>query len=213
MVDPLSIKNQSETAILADGGKIYASLGTLDPSQLIVRDGKEIAQRALVLNVMINVSYGAPQHVAFDWLEANDLLDALSEFEATVLEAEETPDEDTKMQLRWGLESLWSLAWAGSLFNDLTPLQPVSNDLATRFPSLRTGEPAAGFYRRFSLRTKEELFRKLDLFYRSLWYARDFHLRGVDSTPFNPGILHYRWKALEWALHDGMEWDDIDLGT
>jgi hypothetical protein len=213
MIDPSSVKKQSDAAILAQGGKIYESLGALNPNQLHVRYDKEIAQRALVLNVMINVSYGAPQKVAFDWLGANNLLGALSKRESAILHAKKAPDENTRMELRWDLESLWSLAWIGSLFGDLTPLQPVSDDLASRFPDLRTGEPAAGFYRHFTLRSSEELFRKLDLFYRSLWYARDYHLRGMNSSPFDPGIIHYRWKALEWALHDGMPWDDIDLGS
>jgi hypothetical protein len=211
MTDPLSVKNQSEAAILAKGGKIYNSLGVLDPNQLHVRYDKEIAQRALVLNVLINVSYGAPQKVVSDWLGGNNLLGALSKRESTILHAKKAPDENTRMELRWSLESLWSLAWVGSLLDDLTPLQPVSDDLAGHFPNLRTGEGAAGFYRRYSLRSHEDLFRKLDLFYRSLWYARDYHLRGMNSKPFDPGVIFHRWRALQWALHDGSDWDEIDL--
>ncbi len=211
MIDPLKIKQQSELAIRTIGGKVYKSLGILDPSQLKVRDVKEIAQRALVLNVMVNVSHGAPQQVAFDWLRANDLLDALSKREANVIEAKNAPDYNTKMELRWGLESLWSLAWALNLFDDLTPMNPVSDDLADRFPGLRTGEPADGFYGHFNLRSNEELFERLDLFYRSLWYARDYHLRGRNPKPFNPGITFYRWQALQWATQAGSDWDEVDL--
>ena len=145
MYDPLSVKKQSEAAILADGGKICEWLGIIDPDELTLRDAKEIARRALVLGTLVSVSFGAPQKIALDWLGANDLLGTLSERESTLLRAKEVPDEQTKIELRWNVESLWSIAWIGNLFDGLTPYQSISTELASRLPNLRTNEAATQF--------------------------------------------------------------------
>lgn len=213
MLDPKVVKLESESAILADGGKICDWLPFIDPSEHTLRDGKAIAQRGLILSVLVHVSFGAPQKVALDWLEANNLRSALSRREADILTCEQDLTESARIRLRWNVESLWTIAWIGRFFDGLTPLQPISNELAGQFPNLRKCEPDADFYQKFSVRGEDEIFRALDLFYRAHWFARNSHMIGEDSSPFNLGIIQYRRIPLEWALNDAVDWDDVDLST
>lgn len=61
MIEPSIVKGKSEAAILAASGKICDWLPTIDTEDLADRDAKAVAERALVLNAMVNLSFGAPK--------------------------------------------------------------------------------------------------------------------------------------------------------
>ena len=213
MPDQLQVKRESESEILAVGGKICDWLPFIAPDELSLRDTYAVAQRALVLSTLVNVSFGAPLQTAKDWLEEHDLLGTLSVRESAILSEVNAPDETSRNKLRWNIESLWAIAWVGCLFDGLTPLQSISDQLAVQLPNLPANESSAEFYRRFRMRTKDEIYRKLDLFFRSHWYTRDCHINGTSSTPFNPGIVHFHRLPLEWVCNSHMDWDNVDLST
>lgn len=213
MFDLVKIKHESEQYVLSHGGSICDWLPSIGPEEIALRESKEIAARALVLNILVHISFGAPIAVASRWLQENDVLSVLTESEKNLLLAKSEPKEKMKNQLRWNIESLWSAAWVGSFADDLTPVQDISDSLASWFPDLRTNEPAEGFLAKFNLRGKEQLYQKLDLFYRAHWHARNSQLSGKDSSPFHLGVVQQRRHFLEWALHAETEWDDVDLST
>ena len=167
----------------------------------------------MALNILVNIAFSAPVAIAREWLTENDLLSSLTPKERSIVESVSEPNEEMKNHLKWQIESLWAAAWVGSLANDLLPVQDMSNSLASWFPSLRNNEPASGFYEKFKLRSCDDIYKKLDLFYRAHWHARNSELQGKGSAPFHPGIVQQRRHFLEWALHSKTEWDDVDLST
>jgi hypothetical protein len=211
--DPLKVKAASESAICAAGGEILETLPHIGLEELDQRSNLSVARRALVLHVLVNMSFGAPPRVGHEWLSCYGLLDAVSRQELSLLQGSAAMDEQHRNQLRWHIESLWAATWAGGLADDLSPTQPVQNSLASLFPSLRTAESPDSFLSRFHLRSLSELHEKLDLFYRAHWYARNCHLTGKDAGPFNLGVVQFRRQLLEWATHANVDWDHVDLST
>ena len=213
MLDLPIIKRESESYITSLGGKVLDTLPTIGLEEISTRDNKAVAQRALVLNVMVNISFNAPLSIANEWLSANDLHAALSEKESSILNGSQPLDEKAKNLLRWDIESLLAAAWVGQLTQYLTPVQPIPDNLATFFPSLKVKFDTDSFYSKFRVRSEEELYPKLDLFYRAHWYARNCHLKGQNSDPFNLGVVQDRRLLLEWVLNRNTEWDNVDLST
>jgi hypothetical protein len=121
--------------------------------------------------------------------------------------------ESERNLLRWNLESIWSIAWIASLSDELTVTGGISDQLAGFFPKLPTQEPAEPFFAKVSVRGMDELYEKLDLFYRAHWYARDCRVNAVADTSFNEGVMLFRRTPLEWVLHDDVGWDDVDIST
>jgi len=66
---------------------------------------------------------------------------------------------------------------------------------------------------RYSLRSREEIYSKLDLFYRAHWYTRDCQLTGRSSSPFNLGVVQLRRQLLEWVADNESDWDHVELST
>ena len=74
-------------------------------------------------------------------------------------------------------------------------------------------EPANNFLEKYTVRSSEEIYTKLDLFYRAHWHARNCQLSGENPGKFNLGVVQQRRQFLEWVLHNDVEWDDVDLST
>ena len=213
MLDTSTVKQESEFYVLSKGGKICDWLPSLSLEEISPRDQATIATRALVLNIVVNISFNAPIAVARKWLIENHLMGSLTSEERKIIESEAEPSEETKNLLRWNIESLWAIAWVGGFANDLWPIQEISNSLSSFFPSLKNNESASTFYKKFKLRNPGEIYKKLDLFYRSHWHARNSHLEGTDPAPFHLGVIQQRRHLLEWVLHCETPWDDVDLST
>lgn len=207
------VKRSSEQYVLSQGGEICDWLPTIGFEEIELRNVEDFSARALVLNVLVNVGFGAPVGIARGWLRENSLLDALTAVEQEIIDCSAEPDEKTKSQLRWLVEGLCAAAWVGSRSEELTPVSGVSDSLASWFPSLRHNEPASDFRDTITLRSVDEIYQKLDVFYRSHWHARNCVLSGKDPAPFHPGVVQQRRHMLEWVLHRGADWDEIDLST
>jgi hypothetical protein len=211
--DSASTKSESEAAILALGGRINASLPQIDLTEMQPRDSHEVTSRALVLSVLVHMSFGAPLKFARPWLEAHGLTTILSPEEREVVMAQSDPPESLRNRLRWNIEALWAAVWAGGLADDLGPATPIGDQLAGLLPDLRTQEPPRRFFDAFQIRSPEMLLGKLDLLYRAHWAARDSRVSGSSDCPFNEGIVHERRKLLEWALNASVDWDEVEMST
>lgn len=213
MLDPQRVKESSEAQISAVGGEFLPSLPCIAPEELKLRTSVEVAQRTLVLAVLVNLSFGMPLRAGHEWLTSHGLLEAASANERAVLREDTPLDRASLDRLRWSIEPLWAAAWTGGLVSDLSPTQPIADSLASLLPDLRTQESPADFLRRYTVRSLDDIYVKLDLFYRAHWYVRDCQLTGRNSAPFNFGIVQLRRQLLEWVAHRDSEWDDVDLGT
>ena len=211
--NPQNVKQQSEEAIRRLGGSICDWLPEL--GRTAPRSSLDAANRALVLNAMTQIHLGAPTDVIARWLVANDLLDSLSESETEILALGNGGlTEQILTNLYWYLESLWALAWAGGLTNELSIGQPVGDELASHVPNLQLGEPAEGFRSTYRLRSAGELCKMLDLYFRAHWYTEDGRINGYPTGLFDPDIVMERRKALQWLFPEhGADWDHIDLST
>jgi hypothetical protein len=210
--DSASTKSESEAAILALGGRINASLPHIDLTEMHPRDSHEVASRALVLSVLVHMSFGAPLKLVRPRLEAHGLTSILTSEEREIVMAKSDPSENLRNRLRWNIEALWAAVWAGGLVDDLGPTTPLGDQLAGLLPDLRTQESPRRFLDAFQIRSPETLLGKLDLLYRAHWAARDSRISGSDC-PFNEGIVHERRKLLEWALNATVDWDDVEMST
>lgn len=211
--DVARIKAESEERIRRLGGKICDWLPWLDREH--PRDSSDVAGRALILNAMIQIHFGAPTAVIARWIASNGLTSALSKRERSILERSERELAQQEVaDLYWSIEALWALVWCGSLIPELAIETGVGNNLAALLPNLQINEPASGFRARFALRPFPEIYRKLDLYYRGHWYARDGQLNRYDTGKFNLDIIMERRKALEWVSDRTIEdWDDTPLHT
>src|SRR5688572_3532838 len=151
--DSARAKSESEAAILALGGGINASLPQIDLTEMHPRDSHDVASRALVLSVLVHMSFGAPVTIARSWLEAHGLTSVLSPEEREIVMGHLDPSEKLRNRLRWNIEALWAAVWAGGLVDDLGPMTPIGDQLAGLLPDLRTQEPPSRFFDGFQIRT------------------------------------------------------------
>jgi Domain of unknown function (DUF4272) len=210
--DPLAVKAESEARILAAGGRILDWLPHLDRGN--PREAASICDRALTMHALLQLTFGAPREVIRQWIADNGLEASLSIRERALVAGDEELGEQEGTDLRWYIEALWALAWAGSLIADIPVGQSAGAGLARLMPDLQVGERAAGFRARFAPRPYVELFAMLDFYYRAHWYARNGLREGTSTAPFDLDTIMERRKALEWACDaDIADWDETPADT
>jgi len=210
-LDTTEVRAESQRTISALGGPVCDWLPWLDRTE--PRSADSIIRRALVMNALVQIHFGAPIAVIRGWIEHNSLVRDLSARESAILR-KSTVTEQESTDLSWTLEALWALAWAGSFIADIAIEQPVGDTLASFLPNLQVNESPDRFANAFRLRSAAEIYRKLDVYYLAHWYARDGQLRGRDTRPFSLDAIMERRKALEWALDASIaDWDDTPADT
>jgi len=212
-IDPEAVKRDSEAIIRRAGGDICDWLPFLD------RDAKPreldaVVRRALILNAMLQIYFKAPVAVIKDWITRNGLADDLSESEREILDKEdEDLTEQQRINLCWYIEALWTLVWAGQLIDDLPFDEGVGNVLASLCPALQRNEDGSSFFKKMRLRSRDDLFRMLDLYYRLHWWTRNSQLTGKDTGVVRLDIIMERRKALEWVMDAACDWDNVEMST
>jgi hypothetical protein len=212
MIDPQQVKADSERIILDAGGRICDWLPLLDDRTPRTLDA--IVGRALVLNAMLQIAFKAPTNIIKDWLDNNGVSAHLSANERTLLEKDN--DELTAQEttdLYWYIEALWALLWVGNLIEDLAFDQPIQDYMASLCPALQHNEDGSKFANNMKIRSHDELFRMLDLYFRLHWWTRDGQLNGYETGDVRLDIIMERRKALEWVLDDSCDWDNVELST
>ncbi len=210
-LDELQVRARNLERVRALGVRVNASLphvGGTTPRSL-----PEVIRRSLVVLAFLQLSYGAPMEAIRSWIAANGLQDALSANERRLLgkeDAEMTKQE--KIDLSWSVETLYGFMWIGGLVEGLSPEGPIP-ELVDLSPDIEFGEDGSKYADRMRRRPYGELYAMLDLFYLAHWSARDARLAGDHDGPLDEGVVMERRKALEWALDDEMDWDDVDQNT
>jgi hypothetical protein len=213
-IDPDAVKRESEAIIRRAGGQICDWLPALDTDHK-PRDLGAVVRRALILNAMLQIYFKAPIAVIKDWITRNGIADDLADSEREIL-AKEDDDltEQERVNLYWYIEALWALAWAGRLIDDLPFDQAVGNNLASLCPALQRNEDGSKLSKKMRLRSRDELFRMLDLHYRLHWWTRNAQLTGQETGVVRLDIIMERRKALEWLMDaEKCDWDSVETST
>lgn len=177
-----------------------------------LREPEDVVQRALVLNVRINIAFRMPPDAARRWLTTNGLMSALTQRESELLDGAAAVDEHEQLQV----EGLWALAWALGLTQSLDHRSYCGEELATLFPDLRADESLHAWRERADchLRTTTELMAELDLLYVMTWGLVDARISGSHVPgEVQPYVLWERRRALEFVRADSEDWDEVDLST
>ena len=208
-----TVKSKSEEVIRTLGGNVCDWLPVIDNTD--PRESSAVADRALVLNAMVQIAFGAPVHIIGAWIKANHLEEALSRKDRLILGTKDGAiTEQQRTDLYWYIEALWALVWSGRLITELRIDHPVGDNLASLMPNLRVNEDGIEFRRRFVLRPFEEIHEMLDLYFRAHWYARDGHLNGYPTGVFGLDSIMERRRALEWICDRTIDdWDETPEDT
>ena len=75
-IDPLEVKRRSEEAVLSAGGRILDWLPVIEMTE--ARPIKEVVDRALILNALLQLYLGAPSPIIAAWIDKESLRGALS---------------------------------------------------------------------------------------------------------------------------------------
>jgi hypothetical protein len=103
--------------------------------------------------------------------------------------------------------------WAGQLIDDLPFDEGAGKVLASLCPALQRNEDGSKMSEKMRLRSRDELYRKLDLYYRLHWWTRNSQLTGKDTGEVHLDIIIERRKALEWIMNSICDWDNVELST
>jgi hypothetical protein len=212
-IDAYAVKRQSEAIIQRAGGQICDWLGHLD-EEAQPRHLDAVIRRALILNAIIQIYFGAPIAFIKDWITRNGLASDLSESERKIL-AKDNDDltDQERTNIYWYMEALWALVWSGQLIEELQFEQCVGNNLASLCPNLQRNEDGGKLSQTMRLRSREELFRMLDLYFRLHWWTRSAKLTSQDTGAVRLEIIVERRKALEWIMDSECDWDNVEMST
>ena len=204
-----AVKAENEKYILAKGAGICDWLPVLETPEL--RSMENVKGRMSVMNALINIAFEAPVGIIRQWIEAQGLQQHLSGAEQLIL-AKATANDGEMLQLHWYLESLWALMWATGLTDDFAPDRHCEDYMASLLPNLEQGDNNEKIDELAHMRSAEDLYWQLDLYYRIHWFVADEHLKGRE-TGFNAGLIIERRRALEWLFNRSSDWDDVDMNT
>jgi hypothetical protein len=211
-IDFPDLKNISENLIISLGGRINPHLPILEYEG--IRSSEEILYRVTIMAGMVYIAYKAPTKVIKEWIEQQDIYDYVSDWEKSILnKGEAKVTEDEKLQLRWYVESLWTLVWILGINNNFNLNESVGDNLIEMVPDIKKEEDISVLLKKIVLKTEEEIYEMSDLYYRMHWCLVDARLKGEKFKSFNEGIIMERRKALEWVISPTVDWDDVDLST
>jgi hypothetical protein len=109
-IDPLEVKSRSEAIVTEAGGQICDWLPVTEISE--ARELGAVVDRALILNAMLQIHFGAPTQIIAQWIEGQSLQGALTPKEKTLLaKPTKSLTEQERTDLFWNIESLWAILW------------------------------------------------------------------------------------------------------
>ena len=213
MSDPASVRRVSEAALADAGARVNPDLPVIDFASLSLRDGADVARRALALNVLARVAFDWPRDVALRWLEQHGLTAALQPDELDLMRRPHPPGDGDRW-LRLHVETLGMAAWLGGLEPELLlPWTALPDGTAAHFPDPFADESPAAFLARFQLLPRDRIEHLLDLYYRAHWHARQCNAEGAPNPQAPYATVQFRRLMLEWTCHDGIDWHDVALDT
>jgi hypothetical protein len=211
MTDPASLRRISETALANAGARVNADLPLLAVDELVMRDGAQVARRALALNALARAALGWPREAAMRWLDAHGLAASLQPDELAYLRGPGQPSPADGW-LAFHVETLGMAAWLGGLAPELLrPWDPLPEATAALFPDPHLDQSPQPFLQAFHLQPREEIEQLLDLYHRAHWHARQCESDGMPNETIPLASVQFRRLLLEWTCHADVDWHDTDL--
>ena len=207
-MDLKRIREQSIQKAKQLGVDVSPTLPLLEPG-LEVRRADEATSRLLAMNAVAATAYGFDKTKAIAWLKQEALTASLTQQEKSfVFEGVGQPDR-FKLQV----ESMWAIAWATAITNELNFAEDCDNRFVTMLPNLKQSQSSTDFRKKAKLRPLEEVVAACDLAYCLHWAIRQAELKG-KRPPANlkPYVVVERRRALEWLLSEEA-WEEVSLDT
>ena len=215
----------SSEQVRAGTRELYSALGLgrlihgpplLEASEMDIRPMQVIVSRALAIFAALCVAYepvktrAAASKEVVEWLTLHHLDSNLTTVERSVVMQVARRDAGA---VESEVESLYALAWALNLVDDLDPRRYVPDTFGGLFPNISRGSKPDVFASDARLRARAEIIGQLDLYYCLHWSLREAERKASGfSLPVEPYVIRYRRLALEWLTSDD-QWDDISLDT
>ena len=209
MITPDSIKLDSNKLFDNLGIAINEHLPLLeDISELSPQPAAEVATRAVLLQQLIGVGFGAEPSKLITNIRSWNLSDSLSDNEKNILSPEDVSDQ-VKIDCQWLIECMQSFAFCLGLA-DLNPLHECDDDLSDKFPSPHV-DPSS-FISQAKLIPFDDIYRQADIHYRLHWAARQAQLTNQDF-PIAESVIRERRRALDWVIGVEDDWDEVPSDT
>jgi Domain of unknown function (DUF4272) len=181
-----------------------------------LRDAQQVRERAAVLNVIVNCAYGMPSPAAAGWLADNGLAAFLTEREQRVVAGAPGQVDNDRVQV----EAINALAWVLGIVATLDVGAVCGDDLATKLPDLRRGEPVTTWIERTRMRPRavNVAVGEWDFYFCWTWGLAEANLlRTPAPGPLPQYVYWQRRRAFEFVFSDHesghRNWDDLDLST
>ncbi|WP_139492700.1 DUF4272 domain-containing protein [Brevibacillus dissolubilis] len=215
-------KERSMELLRAQGIPVIDHLPVIaGDEEAVIRSKNEIVQRAIAL-CLIAVYAG---NLAEDGKiqEGRKVIQAIIQqywAEGFFTEKEEeffTDDhlEQTGIiQMAWMYECYWVLLWALGFVEELNFPGQIC-DVQAAVNTLRHAGNYDGFYRKASVRSKEDILNQADLIYRYHWACVNAR---VNNQPvpgdLDAGVVMERHRAFNWLIrYMDADWDDVRTDT
>jgi hypothetical protein len=214
--DQIARKADSEKILEDRNIKINRHLPCIESeSGTILRQPKEIAQRAAVLAVTNMVAFSHfTSEEAVGYLQTYNLWPFVTPDEQAFLA---NPTEEKKNQETWKCEGIWTLLWALQKVDNLPfpdELCNLGNIPPEQYPLAAGKDPNDFINSITSTRSKKEILDANDLYYRFNWACVDARINGREILEVHPGIVYERQYALNWLIrYMDQDWDDVTCDT
>lgn len=177
-----------------------------------IRDPKDVARRALILQVVAARGHGIDRDTLIDRLKTTGLWSYVSPNEKTLFEQDDPPERDLT-RATWRAEALWTLLWSiGKIPNLGFPDNCCDVDLIHEIMPSR-GE-IEEFINSTDLQPTSAILDETDKIYRIHWAVRDEGLKGnPPPANLNPGVVMERHFYLNWLTYYADEWDEVTTDT
>jgi Domain of unknown function (DUF4272) len=144
------------------------------------------------------------------WLKSEGLSKDLTRDERAFLEFS---DGNAHQFVLYNMESVWTLAWALGLVEELDFGKDCGDDLTDLLPDIKKDESSAALRAKAALRPWEEILAACDLADCIHWGIRETNMKGwKQSGKVHPYAITERRRALNWLICDEA-WNVISLDT
>ena len=206
-MDLKKVRTNNWSIISKKGLIVNKSLPLLDDN-FIFKNKEELINRIICVNSMVLLAFNVMSKIEIrsQFNKFPDLLLSLTHKEKDFL----IGNDNEKKYFMQQVESLYILAWALGLVNDIDFNINIPNNLAKSI-SLNTGDTIIEFKKRCSKIPTSKILLKLDYAYCIDWVNTELYITKNEEYAY-PYVIKQRRRALEWMAYES-QWDEIVLDT
>jgi hypothetical protein len=202
------IRKQSLRIAFNLGYPINPGLAFVRPKNPKSKD--EAVSRLLCLFALVTRAEGISRRKVRAWLKSEELAKVLTRDERGYLE---WSNGETHPFISYNVESIWTLAWALGLIEELDFGKDAGDALIGLLPDIKKGESGAALRARAVLRPWEEVLAACDLADCIHWAIREANIKGWKQVgKVHPYAITERRRALKWLIC-GEAWNEIWLDS